>query len=157
MSESVSRNDAAIASPSPPGDAFRRAGIRLLVGILVPCPVAALVPAVFFGIVEESLFAIILMYPLTLFIACITGGVQFIVHSFLMEFVVWRVFGRSWLAVLVSALLGLLVGVSIELTWARGEFLETYMYAGFVAGLVAGGILYLLREDTEQRTDAKRS
>ena len=157
MSESASRNDAAIPSPSPPGGAFRRAGIRLLVGILVPCPVAALVPAVFLGIVEESLFAIVLMYPLTLFVACIAGGLQFIVHSFLMEFVVWRVCGRSWLAVSVSALGGLLIGVSIEITWARGEFLETYMYAGFVAGLVAGGILYLLREDSEQPTDTERS
>ena len=65
--------------------------------------------------------------------------------------------GRGYLAVLVSALLGLLVGVSIELTWARGEFLETYMYAGFVAGLVTGGILYILRKGTEQRTHTERS
>jgi len=157
MSESVSKDDAAIPSLSSPGDGFKRAGIRLLVGILVPCPVAAFVPAVFFGIIEKSLLAIVLAYVVALHVACLAGAVQFVVHSFLMEFVVWRVFGRSWLAVLVSALLGLLVGVSIELTWAGGEFLETYMYAGFVAGLVTGGILYHLKEDTEQQTDTERS
>ncbi|MBN2132014.1 MAG: hypothetical protein JW741_21110 [Sedimentisphaerales bacterium] len=157
MSESVSRNDAAIPSSPPPGDVWRRAGIRLVVGILVPCPVAALVPAVFMGFIDKSLLSVVIIYPLALFIACIAGGVQFVVHSFLMEFVVWRVFGRSWPAVLVSALLGLLVGVSIELTWAGGEFLETYMYAGFVAGLVTGCIVYRLRKDTGQRTDVKGS
>ena len=156
MSESVSRNEGAIPSPSPPGGALKRVGIRLLVGILVPCPVAALVPAVFMGFIDKSLFSIVIMYPLMLFIACIAGGVQFVVHSFLMEFVVWRVFGRSYLAVFFSALLGLLVGVLIEFT-VGGGFLETYMYAGFVAGLVTGGILYRLRKDTGQQRDVRRS
>ena len=145
MSELSFKDDVGARAPSAPGDAQGRCVSRLLVGIFVPCPVAALVPAVFLVIIERDLLALI-MYPGLLYIACIAGGLQFIVHSFLMEFLVWRVVGRNCVAVFVSALLGLLVGVSIWLMWR--EFLETCMYAGFVAGLVSGGILYRLRRGT---------
>jgi hypothetical protein len=117
---------------------------RIIVGVVLPCPIAALAVTALFAVVERSGWVFVFMFPLFLFTAYYMGGLQFALHSAVMEFAVWPAFGLSCVSILASALLGLVCGYSVFLIM-RG-FLPICLFAGFVAGLVTGLVLCWLRK-----------
>jgi hypothetical protein len=114
---------------------------RLVAGAFLLWLTASVVFSSLFGIIHADLRAALLLLPVAAGLGLSWAGVQTVLYSVLMEFCVWRVIGVNVIAVLVSSLLGLACGLSLFFLFA-GEFLVPLMFAGFVAGLVTGLVLY---------------
>jgi hypothetical protein len=131
-----------MAMSSEPGtDRFA----RLAGGAVLLWLTASVAFSLLFGIAEADLRATLLLFPASAALGFEWAGVQTILYSLLMEFCVWRVIGVNVIAVLISSLLGLACGLSLFFLFA-GEFLVPLMFAGFVAGLTTGLVLYLSKK-----------
>jgi hypothetical protein len=116
---------------------------RIVAGVVLLPVIAAAAFALMWAIAEESGWAFLLVFGLSVYLAVIYAGIQAILYSLLMEFCVWRLIGVNPMAVLVSSLLGLACGFSVFLL--LGEFLPTLLFSGFAAGLVAGASLWHMK------------
>jgi hypothetical protein len=114
---------------------------RLVAGAFLLWLTASAVFSLLFAIALADPLAALFLFPASLGLGLWWAGVQTVLYSVLMEFCVWRVIGVNVIAVLVSSLLGLACGLSLFFLFA-GEFLVPLMFAGFVAGLVTGLVLY---------------
>lgn len=115
-------------------------------GVLIPA-IGALAFSMLWGIAFGDPLAILLFLPFSLGIAFWQVGVQAVIYSLLMELVVWPLVGLNSRGVFIGALLGLACGLSVFLL--GGDFLTPLMYTGFVAGLVVGLCLCVLRRRSE--------
>ena len=125
-------------------DAGRARARRILAGFVLILLTMPLAFSILWGVALDDPRVTLLILPLSLWFALSLIGVQAIIHSLLMEFIVWRFVGIHCLAILVSALLGLVGGLGAYLM--LGDFLPTFLYAGFVAGLTTGLLLGALRK-----------
>lgn len=114
--------------------------IRLLIGILLPGPLGMLLLSLFMYItdiaqgVNESIDILTLVYGMFLFslLSYVFVGIQSIVYSCLMEFIINRFVKNDAAAVGISTLLGALSGLII------GGFGAVI---GAMVGLIVGAIL----------------
>lgn len=133
------------------GEVISKRIYRLLIGILLPYPVGIVLDITLGAIMTANLSALT-GFPL-LIPAFIIGyrfiGLQLILYSVLMEFLVWRIFGVNYKAILVSALLGALCGLSLlfvpidRIKFQAGELI----IEGFITGIICGLVLYRLKRE----------
>jgi len=117
---------------------------RLIAGVLLPCIIAVFL-YVLLGAITETEPSILLLLPFFLISAYFTVGLQSIIYSITMEFCVWRIVGINYWAILVSALLGAICGLSVLFTMK--EKLIDFLLLGLISGLISGLVLYILRKD----------
>ncbi len=84
--------------------------LRLLTGLLLPCPIALFLYLLPGAIAEtdSSILGLLTLFPIAYYIA----GLQSFLYSLIMEYYVWPAVGRNYLAILVSTLLGAIWGLS---------------------------------------------
>jgi hypothetical protein len=120
--------------------------VRIVVGAIL-MPLAGATAFSLVWSIAVAPLAGLLVLPVSLYGAFPLVGIQAVVYSALMEFAVWRTIGINCLAILISALLGLVSG---GLACGISEdFLPNFLFAGFVAGLVTGLVLRALRRRSE--------
>lgn len=123
---------------------------RLIAGSLLPCPIGVTLDILLGAIltVNLSIFTELPMLIPGFIFAYRFIGLQSILYSIVMEFLVWRICGVNYKAILVSALLGALCGLSIlfipidRIKFQAGELVAI----GSITGVICGLILYRLKK-----------
>lgn len=129
---------------------FNGASIRLLMGSLLPA-LSAIVASIALSGPPESIgikFLQGLMQMLGL--AYLTVGLQSLIYSLLMEFVVLRYIRSPWGVLAVSAVLGMAAGYSMSSfvgVRAGGDF----VWLGLATGVFVGGLLWAARASEDAR------
>jgi hypothetical protein len=114
---------------------------RLAAGALLLWLTASAAFSLLLGIVHVDPLAALQLFPIAAMLGFGWAGVQTVLYSLLMEFCVWPVIGVNIRAVFASSVLGLACGLSVFFLFVE-YFLMPLMFAGFVAGLTTGLILY---------------
>ena len=131
---------------------------RLITGSLLPCPIGIILYLVL-GIIlalEADLSSILFFLLPMLFFGYIYAGLQSILYSLVMEFLVWRICGVNYKAIIVSAILGVLCGFSLLFTiptrsTSRIPSFHTwdiiiFSSLGLITCIICGYILYRLKK-----------
>jgi len=128
---------------------------RLTAGFLFPCPIGVVLHSILVIIIQIDISVVFFLPPM-LFFGYIYAGLQSILYSLVMEFLVWRVCGVNYKAIIVSALLGALCGSSLLFTipsrsTSRIPSFHTwdiivFSSLGLITGIICGYILYRLKK-----------
>lgn len=111
---------------------------RILTGILIPSPTAAILYVIYALLINHNVDTsdISNLLLMCIFFGYLTIGMQSIIYSLIMEFIIAKYIINNLIAVIISCFMGSLIGLFL-----RSDFL---LFMGISIGLTTGLILRLL-------------